>query len=254
MKRKPSSTELTTPLTSSKEVMKRLKSPQNKRVLAKKAPEISSILLPKHKVPRSREENKADSNNTTTSTKPKASKLKKVKKHAFEGLDNEEIMNIINSFATKIQRQWRVYIFRKHWKEAFGKDSKVKRENENEVSGLRFKNEKILQLVQLEEEISSGSMLYDRQKYDSFSSYKESNHSEKEKEEVSARSQSQKSLKASKSSSITPRSQNQSSSKIITPRNLISTDKQSKSIEKPQPLKEDDLSKEARRASFNAIE
>ena len=43
MKRKPSSTELTTPLASSKEVMKRLKSPQNKRVLAKKAPEISSI-------------------------------------------------------------------------------------------------------------------------------------------------------------------------------------------------------------------
>lgn len=71
-------------------------------------------------------------------------------------------------------------------------------------------------------------MLYDRQKYESFSSFKESAHSDKDKEDISIRSRSQKSIKTPKSSNITPRSQNQ---KVKTPKELpVLKEKLSRSV------------------------
>lgn len=76
-------------------------------------------------------------------------------------------MSIINGFATKIQRQWRAYYFRKSFCK-FLTILKEQREKsaQNEFFELKFNNEKIKRLVQFEEEeISSGTTLYDKQKY-----------------------------------------------------------------------------------------
>lgn len=83
-------------------------------------------------------------------------------------------MKIINSFATKIQRQWRAYSFRKHLFEFMAlMKAERKKEAQSELSFLSLRNHRVEQVARFEEEeISSGTTLYDRQKYDSFSSYK----------------------------------------------------------------------------------
>ena len=70
----------------------------------------------KNKFNKMKDEFKGDSNNTTATIKPKSNKSTKKNKDKKEDLGQQDIMTLINSFAAKIQRQWRVHLLRKRFK------------------------------------------------------------------------------------------------------------------------------------------
>ena len=74
-----------------------------------------------------------DSNNTTACTKSKNSKLSKKGKPRKEEGKNEIILHLIAAFAIKIQRQWRVHLLRKNWKNLINCITKGKKQIRNQL-------------------------------------------------------------------------------------------------------------------------
>ena len=85
MKRKPSQEMFSSDITT-KPTVKRLKSPQSKRLPPKKEEESAASMLSRHRINRSRESAKVDSNNTTVSARPKSHKSIKLARHKSEKL------------------------------------------------------------------------------------------------------------------------------------------------------------------------
>jgi myosin heavy subunit len=164
-------------------------------------------------------------------------------------------MDLINSFAVKIQRQWRAYLFRKRFKQLLRRTSLERRVEENQPAfELKFDNSKIKRLVRFEEEdISSGTTLYDKGKYASISTIREIKSTDRNQSEQAAKTKCKKALGLSKSSVSTPR---QKSNR--TPREESSiADQLSRSLERPLSCvdsKEASREQEDRRASFNTFE
>lgn len=198
MKRKASSEQFTNEFTF-KEHLTKHRSPNFKKAKSKsKLEQISMMAVAKGKPTRAKEEHrqhesKGDSNNSSTNctfSRPKTTKPgRKAKereellpKRIDEKIGQQQIMNIINNFANKIQRQWKVHAFRQKFK-AFIVDMRSAKSKSLEAKRPPLKNNCIAKLYFDEKQIKNLNYVEDEPPEENTTEY---NHRKYEKESSSS--------------------------------------------------------------------